>query len=272
MRALAQWQIGMRWLGCGWRLYRRAPAQLAAFGITAALAAALASWVPIVGALLLAALAPLFLASACLVLDETARQGKISRGPRRIAAVRAGARSVLRVLDKEARLIPLMLFSIYSVTVVLFAKILLWLTAYGVALDRARLAASIDLLGAVLGALLALGLLVMLFATLAYALPLAFLRDVPVGTAIVLSSRAAIRHVYAVLALLGLLALPAVLGALGAIHSPWAAYAVGILSSPLALPWAAAALYCSFRTLFATDEAGVTATPPQRMAPRPTAR
>lgn len=267
MRARAQLQIGMRWLGCGWRLYRRAPAHLAGFGLSAGLVAALASWVPIVGVLLLGALAPLFLGSACLVLDETARQGKISRGPRRIAALRAGARSLLRVGDKEARLIPLMLFGIYSLTVVLVATILLWLTAYGVALDRARFAASIDLLGAVFGALLALGVIVMLLASLVYALPLAFLRDEPVGTAVVRSFRAAMRHIYAVLVLLGLLALPAVLGALGAIHSPWAAYVVGILASPLALPWAAAAFYCSFRTLFATEEAGVKAAPPRRMAP-----
>lgn len=272
MRAQAQFQIGMRWLGCGWRLYRRAPAHLAAFGTTAGLVAALASLVPIVGLLLLGGLAPLFLGSACLVLDETARQGKTSRGPRRIADLKAGARSLLRVFDKEARLIPLMLFGIYSLAVVLLVRILLWLTAYGVALDRARFAASIDLLGAVFGAFLALGVIVLLLASLVYALPLAFLRDVPVGTAIVLSSRAAIRHLYAVLMLFGLLALPAVLGALGAIHSPWAAYAAGIAASPLAFPWAAAALYCSFRTLFATEETRVTATPPRRVAPRTAVR
>ncbi len=262
----------MRWLGCGWRLYRRAPLHLAAFGTTAGLVAVIASLVPIVGPLLLGALAPLFLGSACLVLDETARQGKTSRGPRHSAALKAGARSLLRVFDKEARLIPLMLFSIYSLTVVLIANILLWLTAYGVALDRARLAASIDLLGAVFGALLALGVIVLLLVSLVYALPLAFLRDEPVGTAVVRSFRAAIHHIYAVLVLLALLALPAVLGALGAIHSPWAAYAIGILASALALPWAAAALYCSFRTLFATEEALAKAAPPRRVAPRTAVR
>lgn len=272
MRAQAQLQIGMRWLGCGWRLYRRAPARLAAFGVAAGLAAVLVSWVPIVGALLLGALAPMLLGSACLVMDETARQGKTSRAPRRGADLKAGARSLLRVFEKEARLIPLMLFGIYSLAVVLLVKILLWLTAYGVALDRARLAASIDLLGAVFGVLLALGVIVMLLASLIYALPLAFLRDEPVGTAVLLSLRTAIRHIYAVLVLLGLLALPAILGVLGAIHSPWAAYAVGIVVSPLALPWAAAALYCSFRTLFATEEAGVTAAPPRRAAPRTAVR
>lgn len=265
-------QIGMRWFGCGWRLYRRAPAHLAAFGLTAGLAAGLASAVPIIGALVLAALVPVLLGSACLVLDETVRQGKTFRRPRRTAALRAGARSPLRVFDKEARLIPLMLFGIYSVTLVLLAKILLWLTAYGVALDRARLAASIDLLGAVFGALVALGVIVMLLASLVYALPLTFLRNEPVGTAVVLGFRAAMRHIYAVLVLLGLLALPAILGALGAIYSPWAAYAVGIVASPLMLPWATAALYCSFRTLFATEEAGVKAAPPRRVMARTVVR
>ncbi len=265
MRAQAQFQIGMRWLGCGWRLYRRAPLQLAAFGLTAGLAVVLASWVPIIGALLVGALAPLFLGSACLVLDETARQGKTSRGPRRSAALKAGARSLLRVFDKEARLIPLMLFSIYSLTVVLLAKILLWITVY-------RVVASTGLLGGVLGALLALGVIVMLLGSLVYALPLAFLRDEPVGTAVVLSSRVAIRHIYAVLVPFGLLALPAALGALGAIYSLWAAYAVGILAGALAFPWAAAALYCSFRTLFATEEAAVTAASPRRAAARTAAR
>ena len=265
MRARAQLQIGMRWLGCGWRLYRRAPAQLAAFGLTAGLAVVLASWVPIIGALLVGALAPVFLGSACLVLDETARQGKTSRGPRRSAVLKAGARSLLRVFDKEVRLIPLMLFGIYSLTVVLLAKILLWITVY-------RVTASTGLLGGVLGAFLALGVIAMLLASLIYALPLAFLRNEPVGTAVVRGSRVAMRHIYAVLVLLGLLALPAALAALGAIHSPWAAYAVGILTGALAFPWATAALYCSFRTLFATEEAGVTAAPPRRAAPRTAAR
>jgi hypothetical protein len=231
---------------------------LTVFGVVTGAVVAVASWVPVLGALLLGALAPLFLGSACLVLDDIARQGKTARSPRGLAVLRAGAQSLVRVLDKEARLIPLMLFGIYGLAVVLLALILMF---------SVRLAVGTGLLGGVLGALPVLALLVVLFGSVAYALPLAFLRDEAVGTAILLSARVALHHIYAVLMLLGLLALPAVLGALSALYSPWIAYAVGIVASALAFPWTVAALYCSFRTLFATDAAGVKAAAPQRAAP-----
>lgn len=243
MRLQAQWQIGWRWFGCGWRLYRRAPTQLAAFGLTAGLVVVLVGGLPMVGALLLGLCAPLLLGSACLVLDEIARRGKTGRGPRGRAALRAGARSLLRVFDRESRLIPLMLLAIYSLAVVLLAQILLF---------SARLATGTEFLGDILGAPLALALFVALFASLAYALPLVVLRDEPVGTAVARSLRAAKNHLYAVLMLFGLFALPTAAGALSALYSPWAAYAVGVVANAFALPWALAALYCSFRTLFAT--------------------
>lgn len=263
MRPLAQWQMGWRWLGCGWRLYRRAPVQLAAFGMAAGVVVVLASGLPMLGALLLGLFAPLFLGSACLVLDDIVRRGKTTRGPRGRAALRAGARSLLRVFDRESRLIPIMLLAIYSLALVLLAQILMF---------SARLVVGTDVLGAVVGAPLALGLLVALFASLAYALPLVVLRDEPVGTAVVRSVRAARHHLYALLMLFGLLALPTAAGALSALYSPWAAYAVGIVAGALALPWALAALYCSFRTLFAPDAPVAKPAPARRPAPSSAAR
>lgn len=244
MRLQAQWQIGWRWLGCGWRLYRRAPTQLTAFGVTAGLVVVLVGALPMAGALLLGLCAPLLLGSACLVLDEIARRGKTRRGPRGRAALRAGARSLLRVFDSESRLIPLMLLAIYGLAVVLLAQILLF---------GARLATGTEFLGSIIGMPLALAVFVALFASLAYALPLVVLRDEPVGTAVARSSRAARHHLYALLMLFGLLALPTLVGALSALYSLWAAYAVGVVVSALTLPWAFAALYCSYRTLFAMD-------------------
>lgn len=261
-RTLRHLVLGLRWLKCGWRLFARNPWLLGGMGLVAAALISVLALIPFVGGMLVACLAPVLLASACLAIDAVSRQGIALPPSLWLVALQRSPAELARVFHDEERLLPTVVAAIYCLATALGINLLAQLVG-----GSAWIApwASLDP-GALLG-VLALALVVLLLycaaaSALIYALPLAFLQDEPLIPAMQRSLRASARTAAAHLPVLALVLAPYLLGAvLAARLSSAAAVLIQILASAAALPLAASSLYCAYRTLFPVREAPDTSSP-----------
>lgn len=247
-------RIGLNWITGGWRLFRRNPWTLGGMGVSAAMVIGVISPIPLVGALLIALLAPLLLASAYLAIDAVYKQKMALPASLRQPALQQSPRQLIEVLRQEAHLLPIMVACIYSLMVVLLINLLVRLLLGEVWVANWS---NLDLashLGVLAAALLIFTLYVLLAASLIYALPLAFLRDEPLIPSLVRSLKASRHFVVALLVLLGLLLTPFLLGAIVSVLSLWASYLVTFILDAVILPVVATSLYCSYRNIFGIKE------------------
>jgi hypothetical protein len=106
------------------------------------------------------------------------------------------------------------------------------------------------LLGQLTAALLILALHLVVAAPVIYALPLVFFQNESLIPAMLFSVRMSLRHVFALLVVLGLLLGLYFLGVVAALWSGWAKHLVWLLAGPVVLPLAVTSAYCSYRTVF----------------------
>lgn len=250
MRFRKQLQIGRHWLNGGWRLLRRNPWKLGGMAATAAGLASVLALTPLVGSLLMALVAPLFLASHYLVIDALSREPKPARVRQRWNVIKQSPRALLAVFEHEPHLVHTLLAVLYSVAVgllvLMFADLLggsAWSQPWS-KLDgysRASVLAT--------GLIAAAGWL-LLALSLVYALPLAYFQEEGLVRAIARSFRTGLHHAVALWPVLALALAPLVAGVVGYSLSRWAARPAAVLVAAFTLPLAATTLYCSYRTLF----------------------
>lgn len=263
--------LGVRWLSCGWRQFRRNPWLLGGMGLTCSALISLLTLVPLVGRPVIALLAPIFLASAYLAIDAMTRQKLPLPASLRVAAFKRSPHELVGVFRDEDRAIPIFLLSLCSLTVALLVDVLALLVT-GNAWAKPLASLDTTALVTVLAATpLAAAIYFLLAASLVYTLPLAFLRDEPLIPALASSVKASMHYIFALLVLFAFLLAPCVIGILAARIAPWAGYGVQLLLNAVVLPLVAASLYCSYRTVFPPPEParrGIDPTSPIRQTHR----
>lgn len=256
-----QWDVSLRWLRCGSRLFARNPWLLGGMGAVSALLISVLLWIPLLGALLVAALAPILLTSLYLNLDEISRQ-KLPLPPAlRRVALRQSPRKLFDALQDEARLVPMLVAGIYSLGAALLINILVRAVVGGDWESRWADLAPLALIGVLAMGAVALVLYSVLAASLIYTLPLGFLLGQPLLPAVARSLRSSYRYAGALLVLLVVFLTPFVLGAAAAILADWLMHLVWWMVGAALFPLVAASLYCSYRTIF-TAKADAPQTPP----------
>ena len=250
-RPKKQFDIGVRWLRCGWRLFLRNPWQLGGMGLVSAIITLLLYSIPLFGSAVTAFFGPIFLASAYLAADEvSSRKTRIPRSSRMRALMRS-PRQLLSAFDNEDRFTPVLAASAYSMVVVVLLNILAHPFTNGVWLAENWVALGVDMLFANLGAvLLMLVLYLLVAASIVYALPLAFFRQEPLIPAMARSVRMSVSHVFSLLVVLSLVPGLYLLGVLAALWSVWAGYLVWLVMGTVVLPLVVTSAYCSYRTVF----------------------
>jgi hypothetical protein len=249
-RAIRHLVLGLRWLRCGARLFGRNPWLLGGMGFVAAASMALALRLPLAGGLLVAFLAPVWLAGAMLAIDEVSRLGM--RLPKRLRkpALLQSPKRLFGALGQETLLLPVFTAALFSLMAALAIGLFAHLAGGGTWVARWTNLNAIAL-AAVLGiALLGLVLYVVVAAALLYALPLVCLRDEPLIPAIRASLKASARTPFAHLPLLPLVLGPFFAPVPLAAVSAAAAAVLEIVLAATSLPLAACSVYCAYRTLF----------------------
>lgn len=258
-------EIGLHWLRCGSRLFARNPWLLCGtgFGFTALMI--VLTFIPFIGTLLIAGLAPILLASAYLAIDSISRQ-TARPAPPGMATIRRSGRALICVLQSDERLMPAFVVFIYSIAVALLVAILVRLLA-GVAWEKSWLSLDTAVLpGVVAAILLATTIYSLLAASLVYALPLAFLQHEPLVPAAARSLKTCVRHAPALLLILGISLVPPLLGGIASLGSLWGGYIVSLVTGTVVFPLAVSSLYCSYRTIFTvrdTPAGRASAAPPK---------
>lgn len=242
--------LGLRWVRCGWRLFLRNPWLLGGMGVTAAALLTLLGSVPLVGGALVALIAPVFLSGAYVAIDELTLQRKPVPAALRLVVLRRSPLGLVRGLHEPERAIPLMLVSLYSMTASLAIHFAVWLIAGSTWSMPWNALAGLSLVTVPAAYALATALTLLLTASLVYALPLAFLQDEGLGTAVPLSLKASLHHAAALAVPVLIVLAPVVLRAIVRARSPLAAQLLGVAAGGLALPLLATSLYCSYRSLF----------------------
>lgn len=243
-------RIGGRWLSGGWRLFRRNPWLLGGMGLATAALVAVLALIPLAGGLLVALLAPVFLASAYLAIDGVQRQPMALPAVLRVPALKQSPQHLVGILRQPAHLPPMAVTCLFSVAAVLLTNLPVQMLAGSAwVADWSSLETGAQA-GVLVATLLVFALYVLLAASLIYALPLAFLRDEPLFPSLRQSLRASRHFAVALLVLLAVLVTPFLLGALLSLISPWAGYALAFLLSAVVFPVTAASLYRSYRDIF----------------------
>jgi hypothetical protein len=244
-------RIGWRWLTGGWLLFMHNPWLLGGMGLTTAVLVGVLTLIPLLGGLLVALLAPIWLASAYLAIDGVRKMPMALPASLRIPALKQSPWQLVGVFRNHAHALPMAVACLFSAAAVLLANLPLqvlagnaWVADWS-SLERAAQA------GVLVAMLLVFALYVVLAASLIYALPLTFLRDEPLVPALRNSLRASRHFAVALLVLLGVLLTPFLLGATVSVFSPWAGYLVSLIISAVVFPVIAASLYCSYRDIFA---------------------
>ncbi|BAV34893.1 hypothetical protein SCL_2616 [Sulfuricaulis limicola] len=247
-------RIGWRWLTGGWRLFLRNPWLLGGMGLTTAVLVGVLTLIPLLGGLLVALLAPIWLASAYLAIDSVRKMPMALPASLRLPALKQSPWQLVGVFHNHAHVLPMAVTCLFSAAAVLLTNLPLqalagnaWVADWS-SLDRTSQA------GVLVAMLLVFTLYAVVAATLIYALPLAFLRDEPLIPALQHSLRASRHFAVALLVLLGLLLAPFLLGALVSRFSGWAGYLVSLIISSVIFPVTAASLYCSYRDIFDARE------------------
>lgn len=244
----------MRWLGCGGRLFARNPWLLGGMGFCCAVLISVLASIPLIGELLIALLAPIVAASFYLAVDSVSRLNMPLPAALRLAAIKQSPKGLVGVLRNEAQLMPMIVTSIYSLTVVLLINLAVRLVAGGTWVSRWMSLDTWSLLGVLALGLVALVLYFLLAVSLVYALPLMCLRNESPIVAIGRSVRAGMRHLLALLMVLALLLIPFALGRAASHLSIWASYLIWLIVGTIVFPLVATSLYCSFRTVFPSKE------------------
>lgn len=252
-----QWRTGVRWLNCGWRLFRRNPWLLIPMGSLAVIIISLSAAIPLLGPLLVAALAPILLCGTYLAIDEITHLKRPLPPALRPDAIKRAPTELIAVFRDGRHLMPMSLVSIYSISFALVTSVVVLAIAggaWGSPLESLSMAGMFKVLSALLFACLAYFLLA---GSIAYALPLAFLADDDPIPAITQSFMTTVRNAGALLPVAILVVLPFLSGALASYLSPAGAYLIRLLLGAITLPIASCSLYCSYRTLFTVREGAV---------------
>jgi hypothetical protein len=250
-RPAAQFGIGRRWIGCGWRLFLRNPWQFGGMGLVSAIVFLISSSIPLFGGALTALIGPIFLASAYLATEEASMQKRTVPRSKRKAALIHSPNALLRTFDDEQRSLLVFAVSVYFAVAVVLLNILEHLVTGGPYPAGSWLSIGVGpLLGQLTAALLILALHLVVAAPVIYALPLVFFQNESLIPAMLFSVRMSLRHVFALLVVLGLLLGLYFLGVVAALWSGWAKHLVWLLAGPVVLPLAVTSAYCSYRTVF----------------------
>lgn len=246
--------LGVSWLACGWRLFRRNPWLLGGMGLSAS-ALVTALWaIPLLGGPLIALLAPMALASFYLAIDRVSKVTMPLPAVLRLSALRQSPRELFGVFRDERRVMPTMVVSLYSVFVSVLANMLVWMVAGSAWVKPWSDLGVVGLLAVFAALTVALIVYFLLAVSLVYALPRTFLRDKPLVPEMWRSIRTGLHYLFALLTVLGVLLLPPLVGGIASLSSLSLAYVVALLANAVALPLVACGLYCSYRTVFQPRE------------------
>jgi hypothetical protein len=221
-------------------------------GLTTAILVAVLALIPLLGGLLVALLAPIWLASAYLAIDGVRKMPMALPVSLRTPALKQSPGQLVAVFRDHAHALPMAVACLFSAAAVLLANLPLQVLG-----GNAWVAdwSSLEL-GAQAGVLVAMLLVFALYAVVAaaliYALPLAFLRDEPLIPALRQSLRASRHFAVALSVLLGALLAPFLLGGMVSLFFPWAGYLLAFILCGVVFPVTAAGLYCSYRDIFVT--------------------
>lgn len=243
-------RIGRRWLTGGWRLFTLNPWLLGGMGLTTVVLIGVLALIPLLGGLLIALLAPIWLSSSYLAIDGVHRQPRVLPASLRVPALKQSPWQLVHVFRNEAHVLPTAVACLYSAAAVLLTNLPVqvlagnaWVADWS-SLDHAAQA------GVLVATLLVFALYVVLAASLIYALPLTFLRDEPLIPSVRQSLRASRHFVIALLVPLGALLAPLLLGAIASWFSLWLGYLVWLVTGSVILPVITASLYRSYRDIF----------------------
>ncbi len=250
-----QAEMGVRWLRCGWRLFTRNPWLLAGMGLVAMVIFLLLALIPLFGGLLIALFAPILLASAYLTADTISKQKMALPVSLAMPALARSPKALLCAFGDETHVIPLMIAAIYTLAAALFIQILVYFVTGGAWVGQWSGFGIGRLLGVLLAAVLALGLYLLLGASLIYALPLVYFQDQSLATALKESMRASVQHAAGVGVIFFVLVIPLIFGAVGIALPSWIAGLFSLLIGMIALPLVVMSAYCSYRTLFPSASA-----------------
>ncbi len=254
-RVSKQLRIGLRWLRCGWRLFARHLWVLGGMGFSAAVLISVLTLIPLLGNVIIALLAPILLGSTYLTIDRVARQKMTLPASLRLAALKRSPQELVGVLRSQNHLMSVLVLCVYSMAVALAISVTAQLVGGSAWVSRWTNLDFLALLGMSGTAVIVLVLYLLLAMSLIYALALSVLQNEALIPAVTQSFKLSARYPLAVVLLLGLLLAPFLLGSLLSPASILAAYLVWIVGGGLVLPIVATSFYCSFRTLFAAEEA-----------------
>ncbi len=245
-----QFSLGLRWLNCGWRLFRRNPWLLTGMGFCAAALFTLLTLIPFVGGLVIGTIAPIIVASTYLALDTLSRLKSPLPASLRLAAIKKSPSELLSIFRDEQRVIPAVVVAIIGIVMTILANILMLLVAGDAWTSSWSSLSAGSALAVLMAAALGFIVYVVLALCLIYAMPLAFLRHEPLIPSIGRSLKIGARHLPALLVPLAALLLPVALAVIVSLLSIWTAYLLAFTFSIFMLPIVISGLYCSYRTLF----------------------
>ena len=252
-RLRKQLELGVRWLDCGWRLFKRNPWQLLGMALVSMAIVILLTLIPFLGSLLVALLAPILMSSGLLAANDLGKQKMSLPASLRMAAFTHSHKALLRPLRDEKYTVTVSILAIYAVAVALLINISVEMISDGAwAWDLASVQGS-DLLIALAGKAVACLLYLGLSMSLIYAIPLIVLRDESVVPALGLSLRKSARYIVSLAVILGVLVSPFLVGGLASFVFAPSSYAVWLIGGALALPLFTTSCYCSYRTVFPSD-------------------
>jgi len=248
-------ELGFRWLGCGWRILRRNPWSFGGMGLCVAVIVSVLALIPLIGGSLIAAAAPIVLASYFITIDRVSKSNVPLPSKLRLAAMKQSPRELLNVFRDEKRIIPMVIVSLYCMVVSLLTNTFVWLIA-GSAWTKPVASLGLPaLLGVLTAIVFALAVYFLLAISVIYALPRTFLRGKPLFPEIARSLKAGLHYLFALLTVCGVLLVPTLIGIAASPASLWISYALALVSNAVVLPLVAASLYCSYRTIFPSPPA-----------------
>jgi hypothetical protein len=249
-RLRKQLELGVRWLDCGWRLFKRNPWLLLGMALVSMVIVILLKLIPFLGNLLVALLAPILMSGGLLAANDLSKQKMSLPASLRMAAFVRSHQVLLRPLRDEKYSGTMLILAIYAVTAALLINISVEVISNGTwARDLGSVQAS-ELLAVLAGKSVACLLYLGLSMSLIYAVPLIVLRDESLVPALGLSLRKSARHLGSLAVILGVLVSPFFVGGLTSFVFAPSSYAVWLIGGALALPLLATSCYCSYRTVF----------------------
>jgi hypothetical protein len=246
--------MGLRWMRCGWRLFGRNPWQLGGMGGCSIVVIGVLGLIPVAGAPLVGLIVPLLLSGFYRALDATAKQKLRLPAALRLIALKQSPRELVSVMRDETQLMQVVVLGLFSMIVVVIASILVWSVLGTAAVNRMEFSWA-ALPRVIVALLVALSIAGALAASLIYTIPLAFIDHEALAPAMGRSLKIAGQHAYALIVVVAFLLAPFALGALGSLGSKPLGYALGLIAGAVVVPVVAAALYCSYRTVFAAADA-----------------